>query len=485
MRILLVSSEVAPLAKTGGLADVAGSLPRALKQLGHDVRILMPGYRGIAARTEPRATGIDLEVPLGSRSIGGRLLETGLEGLPVYLLECPAFFDREQLYGTPDGDYPDNAERFGFFCRAALAALPHLDFRPDVLHLHDWQTALIPVLLRSELAGERFYAGIGSLLTIHNLGYQGIFPAETLSGLRLSAELFHPDALEYWGKISFLKGGVVFADRVNTVSPTYAAEICTPELGLGFDGILRSRGGDFSGILNGLDPAQWNPAEDPHLPAGYRPGDLRGKTRCKALLQKELGLQSDPSAPLVAMVTRLDVQKGLDLVEAGWSDLLQRPVQFALLGSGERGLMDRFGERGRQTPQRVAVRLDFDDGLARRIYGGSDLFLMPSRYEPCGLGQLIALRYGCVPLVRRTGGLADTIQDVSRAPRQGNGFSFDAYLGEALLASLDRALLEFRQRRSWLELVRRGMQEDFSWTRAADDYLKLYQDCQEDAHDRG
>lgn len=479
MKILLVASEVTPLAKTGGLADVAGSLPRALRRLGHDVRILMPAYGSIAARTRLQPTGIDLGVAMGGARIGGSLLETSLDGVPVYLVEQREFFAREQLYGTPDGDYPDNAERFVYFCRAALAALPQLDFRPEVIHLHDWQTALVPVLLRQELAGDPFFAATGTLLTIHNLGYQGVFPNALLPRLGLRAG---PD-LEFWGRFSLLKGGVVCADRVNTVSPSYAREICTPELGLGFDGLLRARGHRFSGILNGLDNAQWDPAADPQLPASFQAADLRGKARCKARLQKELGLRHDPTAPVVAMITRLDIQKGLDLVEAAWPDLLQRPLQFVLLGSGERELMNRFAARGAANPQRVAVRLDFDDGLARRIYAGSDLFLMPSRYEPCGLGQLIALRYGCIPLVRSTGGLADTIVDNDLDARRGNGYAFGAYLGEALLASLDRALLEFRDRPRWRTLVRRALQQDFSWERSAQDYLELYRLCLEDARD--
>jgi len=480
MKILLVASEVTPLAKTGGLADVAGSLPRALRRLGHDVRILMPAYGTIQSRESLKATGVALEVPVGGRRLGGALLETRLDEVPVYLVEHHEFFGREQLYGTPDGDYADNPERFGYFCRAALDALPRLGFRPEVIHLHDWQTALIPVLLRGELAAEPFFAGTGTLLTIHNLGYQGIFDAGTLDRLGLNPR---PE-LEFWGKISLLKGGVVCADRVNTVSPTYAREICTPELGVGFDGLLRSRGEAFSGILNGIDNTQWDPAGDSALPAGYRAADLRGKPQCKTRLQQELGLQRDPSAPIVAMVTRLDVQKGFDLIEAAWPTLLQRPLQFVLLGSGERELMSRFASRAGVDPRRVVVRLGFDDGLARRIYAGSDLFLMPSRYEPCGLGQLIALRYGCIPLVRNTGGLADTITDNDRAPRRGNGFTFDAYLDEALLASLDRALLEFRDRPRWRGLVRRAMQQDFSWNRSAQAYLDLYRNCQEDVRDR-
>ena len=475
MNILLISPEVAPLAKTGGLADVAGALPRELRRLGHDVRVILPYYR------VTRAKGLSLsgdawpvEAVIGGELRRGLVRETRLGDVPVYLLEHDAYFDRAELYGTADGDYPDNAQRFGFFCRAVLDFVRHGPFQPQVLHLNDWQTGLIPVLLRNELAADPFYAGIGTLLTIHNLGYQGLFPAASMGTLGLAAELFRIDGLEYYGQLSFLKGGVIFADVLNTVSPTYCREIQQPELGHGFDGILRSRTQDLYGVLNGLDAAMWDPAGDAALTAHYDAADLRGKNRCKRALQRELGLEINAALPVVAMVTRLDPQKGLDLVEAAWDKLLARPLQLVLLGSGERGLMERFAARGETSAGRAAVRLTFDDGLARRIYAGSDLFLMPSRYEPCGLGQLIALRYGSVPLVRRTGGLADTVSDVDRDPASGNGFCFDALDTESLLGAVDRALGHFAEQRGWRQLVRRGMRADLSWQCSADRYLELY-----------
>ena len=475
MKILLVAPEVAPLAKTGGLADVAGALPRELRRLGHDVRVILPYYRVTREKHFPlTATSWPVQAVVGGSLRRGLVRETLLDGVPIYLVEHDAYFDRPELYGTADGDYPDNAERFGFFCRAVLDFLRHGPFRPQVLHLNDWQTGLIPVLLRSELAADPFYAAIGTLLTIHNLGYQGLFPAATLTTLGLSAELFTIDGLEYYGQISLLKGGVLCADVLTTVSPTYCREVQRPELGHGFDGILRSRRRDLYGVLNGLDSEQWDPLTDAALPACYSADDLRGKPRCKRALQQELGLEIDPGRPLVAMVTRLDPQKGLDLVAAAWDKLLARPLQLVLLGSGERGLMERFAARGAASGGQAAVRLSFDDALARRIYAGSDLFLMPSRYEPCGLGQLIALRYGSAPLVRRTGGLADTVSDVDRDPRGGNGFSFGKLSETALLAALDRALAHFAERRGWLALVRRGMRADLSWGRSAQHYLELY-----------
>ena len=480
MRILLVAPEVAPLAKTGGLADVAGALPRELRRQGHDVRVILPYYRVTREQgvlLEPATWPVQAVV--GGSLRGGLVRETRLGEVPVYLLEHNDYFDRPGLYGGPDGDYPDNAERFGFFCRAVLDFVRHGPFRPEVLHLNDWQTGLIPVLLRHELGKDPFYQAIGTLLTIHNLGYQGLFPPSALATLGLPRELFSIDGLEYYGQVSLLKGGLLGADLLTTVSPTYGREIQRPEQGLGFDGILRSRRRALHGVLNGLDPEQWNPFADAALTAPYSADDLRGKPRCKRALQQELGLEIDPALPLVALVTRLDRQKGLDLVEAAWDKLLARPLQLVLLGSGERGLTERFAARGAAHPGRAAVRLTFDDALARRIYGGSDLFLMPSRYEPCGLGQLIALRYGSVPVVRSTGGLADTVADVDRDPRHGNGFSFLRPSPAALLAALDRALVRYQRRRDWLALVRRGMRADFSWRQPAGRYLELYQQIKE------
>jgi starch synthase len=484
MKILLVAPEVAPLAKTGGLADVAGALPRELRRLGHDVRVILPYYRVTREKGFPlTADSWPVQAQIGGGLARGLVRETLLDGIPVYLVEHHGYFDRPQLYGTADGDYPDNAERFGFFCRAVLDFLRHGPFQPQVLHLNDWQTGLIPVLLRNELATDPVYAAIGTLLTIHNLGYQGLFPPEAMAALGLPRELFTIDGLEYYGQLSLLKGGVLFADILTTVSPTYCREIQRPALGHGFDGILRGRQQDLYGVLNGLDAEQWNPLTDAALPARYSADDLRGKVRCKRALQQELGLAVDPGRPLLAMVTRIDPQKGLDLVEAGWDKLLSRPLQLVLLGSGERRLMERFAGRGATSGDRAAVRLTFDDALARRIYAGSDLFLMPSRYEPCGLGQLIALRYGSVPLVRRTGGLADTVSDTDHHPRTGNGFSFDKLSEAALLTALDRALGHFAERRGWLQLVKRGMRADLSWGPSAQHYLELYAKAKE--HQRG
>jgi starch synthase len=475
MKILLVSSEVAPLAKTGGLGDVAGSLPRALHQLGHDVRVFLPCYRsveesGFALRKGRKSVEVDIDgIPRK-----GLLRQTILDGVPVYLMGNREYFEREGLYGTEDGDYPDNAQRFGFFCRAVLEMLRRLDFRPDILHLNDWQTALIPVLLRTELKDDPFYNTIGTLLTIHNLGYQGLFPPQVMQPLGLDPALFAVDALEFYGQLSLLKGGIVFADKLNTVSETYCKEIQTPELGLGFEGILLQRTEDLYGVLNGLDVKRWDPSLNSSVTNTYSSEDLRGKAANKKALQRELGLEPKASVPVVAMVTRLDAQKGLDLVEKAWPQLMQRELQVVLLGTGEKQHMERFAGLQNKYPGKVSINLTFDDALSRRIYAGSDIFLMPSRYEPCGLGQLIALRYGSVPVVRKTGGLADTITDPGDDGPKANGFTFLEPTAAAMLGALDRALHLFSDRRAWLRLMKKGMNQDFSWTRSARKYLDIY-----------
>lgn len=483
MNILLAASEVAPFAKTGGLADVAGSLPRELYRLGHDVRIFMPLYRSVRKQADDLQPLLELP-PLEINGVGrkGCLWQGNLQGVPVYFLEENRFFDREGLYGTARQDYEDNAERFGFFARALLASLPLVGFRPEVLHLNDWQTGLVPALLRTEAAADPFYADTATLMTIHNLGYQGLFPAETVQMLRLDPGLFTMEGLEYYGKVSFLKSGLVYADLINTVSETYCAEIQTPQMGHGFDGILRFRSERLFGVLNGIDDQVWNPQSDPALEAPYDADDLSGKQANKRRLQARLGLACDPGRPLLAMVTRLAGQKGLDLVEEAWDALLARGVQVVILGSGDQDYMDRFDELGSRSPGQTAVRLGFDDDLARLIYAGSDMFLMPSHYEPCGLGQLIALRYGSVPVVRATGGLADTVFDPGAGERQGNGFTFDAVSAPAMLVAVDRALERYRDPVAWQRLVRAGMQGDFSWRQSALHYIDLYRKALEWRH---
>ena len=476
LRILMVASEAAPFAKTGGLGDVLGSLPPALRAAGADVRLVLPWYRTTRGVTGPlRLHARSVPVRLGGTLRNVRVRRGSHQEVPVYFLDVPEYFDRPALYGEGGSDYPDNALRFGLLGRAALELARTLRFAPDVVHAHDWQAAMAVVDLRHRLWNDPFFAASGSLLTIHNLGYQGLFPAGVLAELGLDAELFTMDGLEFHGQVSLLKGGIRFADAVSTVSPTYCREIQTPAFGVGLDGLLRARRPRLHGILNGLGGGLWSPATDPALPVRYSPARLSGKAACKAALQQELGLRGDPGLPLAAMVSRLDPQKGFDLLLEGWEALLARGLQVVILGSGHPEFERRLRELAARNPDRVAVVIGFDDALARRIYAASDLFLMPSRYEPCGLGQLIALRYGSVPLVHATGGLADTIRDPRAAPAHANGFVFRDFSVPALLAALDRLLSLYRQAPvEWQALVRRGMRQDFSWRRAADRYLDLY-----------
>ena len=477
LRILLVASEVEPFAKTGGLADVAGALPKALEALGHDVRVIMPKYRGVervAGALRPLLPRVD--VPVGPATVAAAVLEgrTG-KAIPVYFVAQDAYYDRPALYTTAEGDYPDNCERFVFFCRAVLTALPRLDWVPQVIHAHDWQTGLVPVYLETLYRDAAPYHDVATVFTIHNLAYQGLFWHYDLPMTGLGWDLFTPAGIEFYGKMNLLKGGLVFADLLTTVSPTYAKEIQTPEYGEGLDGVLRERAADLVGILNGIDYEAWNPATDADIPKRYGPDDLEGKAACKAGLREEMRLP-DPGgpAPLVGLVSRLADQKGLDLVAAAVPDIVRAGGQFVLLGAGDERYEREFAELARAHPRAVAVKIGFNAGLARRIYAGADCFLMPSRYEPCGLGQLISLRYGTIPIVRRTGGLADTIREWDPASGTGTGFVFDAHTAEACRAAVRRALDAYGRPAAWSRLCRNAMAEDFSWEASAEKYVGCY-----------
>jgi len=472
LRILLVSSEVEPFAKTGGLADVAGALPKALAALGHDVRVLMPKYRGVERHTALVSALPTLRIPLADRHAEGALLEGRLGGsVPVYFLANDHYYDRDQLYTTPDGDYWDNCERFIFLCRGTVEAVRALGWPPQVIHANDWQSGLIPVYLATLYRDDPVCAEIATLFTVHNLAYQGIFWHYDMPMTGLGWDLFTPAGIEFYGKLNFLKGGLVFSDILTTVSRTYAREIQTPEFGCGLEGVLRERSASLHGVVNGIDSEVWNPETDPEIPKRYTADDLEGKRICKVSLREELGLRDEPG-PLIGMVTRLAEQKGTDLVLAALPDLLAEGCQLVLLGTGEPALEQAFTAAADRYPGRAAVRIGYDPGLARRIYAGADCFLMPSRYEPCGLGQLISLRYGTVPLVRWTGGLVDTVKEFDGAT--GTGFGFEAFSAEALVRAVRRAAAAYRQPERWRRLVMNGMAEDFSWEASAREYAMLY-----------
>ncbi len=476
LKILFVASEAAPYAKSGGLADVAGSLPRALRLLGHDVRVVIPAYPQTEnASVIPRKAPHSVEITLEGVARRASLKQAVFDGVPYWFIDTPELYQRDGLYSGPDGDYADNGLRFGFFCRALLEAARSTDFQPDLIHLHDWQTGLVPVLLKTSYGKDPFFAHTRTLLTIHNLGYHGTFPFSLLRQLELPGDLTSPAALEYYGNLSLLKGGIVFSDLVNTVSPTYCREIQTEDQGYGLDGLLRERSAHLHGILNALDDRIWNPAHDPALPHNYSVRQLKNKWKCKALLQQELGLEVRADMPLVVVISRLDRQKGVNLIESIWPQLLERPLQFALLGSGTPDAMRFWRERQGVNPEQVSINLTFNEGLSRRLYAAADLLLVPSLYEPCGLTQMIALKYGALPLVRRTGGLADTVVDIDEHPAGGNGFVFDHFDPWVLLDTIDRALRHYNEPDIWTKLIKRGMRQDFSWAPSAREYLRLYQ----------
>jgi starch synthase len=481
LRILFMASEVDPFAKTGGLADVAAALPAALAALGHDVRILMPRYRGVdAAAGEMRLIDPRLAVPLGDRDVEGQLLETRTSlDVPVYLLGNDHYYNREGLYGTSDGDYWDNCERFIFFCRGGLEALAQIrepggdPWLPQVVHCNDWQTGLVPVYLRTLYRDHPSLGRIASVFTIHNLAYQGVFWHYDMPMTGLGWDLFTPAGIEFYGKLNFLKAGLVFADLLTTVSRTYAREIRTPAFGQGLEGVLEERSHDLHGVINGLDPDVWNPAKDFAIAQPYSADDPGGKAACRDALRVELGLEAAPG-PIIGMVTELVEQKGMDLVLEALPGLLTEGCQVALIGAGDPELEGGFVESARRHPGQVAVHIGHESGLARRVYAGADCLLMPSRYEPSGLSQLIALRYGTVPIVRRTGGLTDTVAECDPARRTGTGFAFDALTVEALLDAVRRAASAYRQPSLWKALTRNAMTQDFSWDAAAREYVTLY-----------
>jgi starch synthase len=476
MRVLFVASEAVPFAKTGGLADVIGALPRALAGLGVEVKVLMPAYAQVKQGKIPLTCAAEnLEGQAGWQPLTFSVLTPGQADYPFYFVERDEFFERSHLYGTPKGDYFDNLERFAFFCSTVLPCCQALAFKPDVIHCHDWQASLVPVYLRHRWGGS-FLAGAKTLLTIHNLAYQGLFPQEKFPCLGLDWSLFAIHGLEYYGQVNLLKGGLVFADAINTVSRGYSKEIQTPEFGYGLEGVLQSRAEALFGIVNGVDYQDWNPATDPLIAARYSPDDLSGKVKNKTALMAAYNLDLKLSGqPLLGIISRLADQKGFDLVAQVLPELMARNLPVVILGTGEDKYHRWLAEEAPKYPGKLGVKIAFDNALAHLIEAGADMFLMPSRYEPCGLNQMYSLKYGTVPVVRATGGLADTVAPVDPQKGTGTGFLFSDYSAQAFIKAINEAVAAYQNKELWQQIMKNGMTQDWSWTASAKAYLTLYE----------
>ena len=465
-KILMVASEAVPFAKSGGLADVVGSLPPALAARGEEVAVVMPRYRGVRLSSADRVAE-RLAVWFGPASYPFEVHVAVEKGVPFFLVDCPPLFDRDGLYGTNGQDYPDNHLRFAFFSRAVLEVLRFL-FRPRVIHCHDWQAALVAAYIRHAFADDPTFMGMRIVQTIHNIGYQGVFEPAVLPEIGLDPELFTSGVVECHGKVNYLKTGIQLADAITTVSRGYAREIQTPEYGFGLDALLRDRAGSLTGILNGVDYGEWNPETDPVIAANYSAADLSGKRACKRVLLEAFDLPADNlDQPVIGIVSRFAGQKGFDLIEKIAPAVAGRDLFLVALGTGDSHYEEMLRRLAESHPGKIAVRIGYDNRLAHQIEAGADMFLMPSQYEPCGLNQIYSLRYGTVPVVRATGGLDDTIDAET-------GFKFKEYTPEALLAAIEEALEAYADRPAWRARMLAGMAKDFSWDASAKEYSALY-----------
>lgn len=475
MKILIASPEIFPFVKTGGLADVTGALPKALRDLGVDVRVILPKHKGIEELGFPmRYSNHRISCQVSQSFVDAEIVESEYDGITAYLVEKDEYYYRDYLYSTPDGDYLDNAERFIFFAKSILETIKVTGFVPDVLHCNDWETALAPVFLKTVHQNDPELSRVATLMTIHNLGYQGIFWHYDMHLLNVGWEYFTPDSLEFFGHINFLKGGIVFADLLSTVSKQYSREIQTPDFGCGLDGVLTTRREDLYGIVNGIDYGDWNPETDKHLPGRYSAEKRGNKAACKKALQQAFDLPVSPNMPLAATISRLADQKGFDLIADSLEKMNDLGMQYVVLGTGERKYHDLFTALAKKFPASFSIRIAYNNKLAHLMEAGADMFLMPSRYEPCGLNQLYSLKYGTVPVVRGVGGLEDTIIDLSSFPETGTGFKFYEYTKEAMLDAIARALSLYKDKTAWANLITRCMKEDFSWEKSAREYVELY-----------
>ncbi|PYX65222.1 MAG: glycogen synthase GlgA [Acidobacteria bacterium] len=475
MHIAFAASECVPFSKTGGLADVVGALPRALAAAGHQVSVYLPRYRQTKL-TDAQIVVRSITVPFDDRYRFCSVVTGGnRSGIKFYFVDYPPFFDRDALYGTSAGDYPDNAERFALFSRALLEASKILGV-PDVFHCHDWQSALVPVMLRTLYSEDPAFRDVATVFTIHNMGYQGLFPPDILPLLMLPWDLFTISKLEFFGNVNFLKGALVFSDFITTVSRKYSQEIQTTEYGFGLEGVLRDRASTVTGILNGVDNDEWSPQTDKFIVAKYSPEDLSGKAKCKQDLLATFGVtNADSKSPVIGIVSRFAAQKGFDLIAQIMDRLAREDMIIVALGTGDKEYEEMFLRMQKQFPQKIAVKIAYDNAIAHKIEAGADMFLMPSKYEPCGLNQIYSLKYGTVPIVRATGGLDDTIEPWDARSGKGTGFKFTEYSGESLLLTIKQALQAYRDQGSWQVLMRNGMNKDFSWNFSAKEYVRIYE----------
>jgi starch synthase len=473
VRILFVASEGLPFSKTGGLADVIEALPKALVAQGHEVAVVLPRYRGTKATAVVMPS---LTIPLGVRLRFPAIADgTLIHGVRYFFVDDPAYFDRDGIYGTPAGDFSDNAERFSEFCRAGIEIAKHI-WPPDVIHCHDWQTALLPLLLRTSYGDDPVVKDIPVVFTIHNMGYHGQFGRNVLGPAGIPEILFHREALEFYGNVNFLKAGLIYSDYLTTVSRKYAQEIRTPEYGYGLDGVARSRGDRLVGILNGVDYSAWSPEKDKLIAVKYSAKDLTGKQVCKQELLQIFELPQEHAArPVIGIVSRFADQKGFDLIAQMAYDLMREDLVLVVLGTGDKRYEDLFRALAATFPGRVGVKIAYDNTIAHKVEAGADMFLMPSRYEPCGLNQIYSLKYGTVPIVRATGGLDDTIENFDLEHGTGTGFKFVDYNGGAMMWAIRQALHHFSDERIWKRIQLNGMAKDFSWKASAAEYAKLYQ----------
>ncbi|MBM7588344.1 starch synthase [Bacillus pakistanensis] len=470
MKVLFVVSECVPFIKSGGLADVAGSLPKELKSLGTDIRIILPKYKAIPEKYKLKMKKIrEFTVPVGWRQQYCGIEQLEMDGILFYFVDNEYYFNRDGMYG-----YFDDGERFSFFSKAVLESFSQIDFIPNVIHCHDWHTGMIPFLLRTEYQKKQGYEFIKSVFTIHNLQFQGIFPREVMTDLLgIHDRYFQPEQLEFYGHINFLKAALLSSDYLTTVSPTYRNEILTAYYGEKMDGILKNRQAELVGILNGIDDSFYSPKNEKEV-FPFNSKNIRGKIKNKHFLQQKFSLEVNPDTPIVAMISRLTKQKGLDLIKRVFHEMMENEVQFIVLGTGDWEFEQFFKEMSYQYPEKVRVTIGFNEKLAKQIYAGSDVFLMPSRFEPCGLGQMIAMRYGALPLVRETGGLNDTVASYNEEVKEGNGFSFQNFNAHDMLYTYRRALMIYKDKDCWNEIVKHAMTMDFSWAQSAFKYNQLY-----------